>query len=802
MRVPLGWLAEWIELPASQQELTERLTLGGLEIEGIENTGPDLSALRVGHVLERKPHPKADRLSLCQVDLGDGEPLEIVCGAANVAAGQKVAVASAGAVLPDGTKLKRTKIRGVVSQGMICSAQELRLGEGHSGILVLDPETPVGVPLGTVLSAGQTVIDFEITPNRGDWASMLGIAREVRAHFGGSIHWPELDVLEGERETSTDISVEIDDAAGCYSYVARIVRGVRLGFSPGWLCEKLEAVGMRPINLVVDVTNLVLLELGQPLHAFDLGTLRGGVIRVRGAAAGEKIVTLDGTTRALVTDDLVIADAERAIAIAGVMGGAETEVREDTTDLLIESAHFDPSRVRRTARRLGLHTEASYRFERGVDREGIGRAADRCARLLAELAGGEISRGRVVARGGTFPATSEVVLDPERMNRLLGTSLSVEQVVALLARLEIRASLDGDGHLRCAIPSHRNDVHLPQDVIEEVARIYGYDRLPTTLPVCELSSATRPGSYLLSARVRDSLCASGLLETMTFPGFATADLDALGLPDDDSRRRTVQILNPITEHESQLCTSLVPALLRSTRQNLARQVDRVRLFELGRVFSPGEEGQLPDERIQVVAVITRGERRQLWEPREAAPLFFEARGIAERVLSDQAVSVEFRAGAGEPYLHPGASGQLVAAGRTIASVGELHPKVAHAFEIEEPCALLEIDLEAVEALPSKLPQYHEVSRQPAVRRDIAVLLTRDCPAGEVLAAIRKTGGAALVSVDLFDRYEGEGIPEDKVSMAVRLVFQRPDRTLEDAEIRRMTERVVQMLAHRFGGEQR
>ncbi len=421
MRVPLGWLSEWIELPASLQELTERLTLGGLEIEGVEHTGPDLSALRVGHVLERKPHPKADRLSLCQVDLGDGEPLEIVCGAANVAAGQKVAVASPGAVLPDGTKLKRAKIRGVVSQGMICSAQELGLGKDTTGILVLDPETPVGVPLGTVLPAGQTVIDFEITPNRGDWASMLGIAREVRAHFGESVHWPKLDAPEGQRETSADISVEIDDAAGCYSYVARIVRGVRLGSSPSWLCEKLEAAGMRPINLVVDVTNLVLLELGQPLHAFDLGTLRGGVIRVRSAKAGEKIVTLDGPTRALVTDDLVIADAERAVAIAGVMGGAETEVREDTTDLLIESAHFNPSRVRRTARRLGLHTEASYRFERGVDREGIGRAADPCARLLAELGGGEISRGRVLARGVTFPATSQVVLDPERMNRLLGT---------------------------------------------------------------------------------------------------------------------------------------------------------------------------------------------------------------------------------------------------------------------------------------------------------------------------------------------------------------------------------------------
>ena len=802
MRVSLGWLAEWIELPDSQQELEERLTLGGLEIEAVERTGPDLSALRVGHVLERKAHPKADRLSLCRVDLGDGEPVEIVCGAPNVAPGQKVAVASPATLLPDGTKLKRAKIRGIVSHGMICSARELALGDDESGILVLDPETPVGVPLSTVLPAGQTVIDFEITPNRGDWACMLGIAREVRAHFGGSVRLPPCEAPEEKRAAAQDIKVTIDDAEGCYLYVARIVRGVRMGLSPAWLCEKLEAAGMRPINLLVDITNLVLLELGQPLHAFDLHTLRGAEIRVRRARSGEKIVALDGQTRQLTPEDLVIADAERAVAIAGVMGGAETEVRENTTDVLIESAHFNPSWVRRSARRLGLPTEASYRFERGVDRNGIGRAADRAARLIAELAGGSVSRGRVETKGAEFPATQEVCADPERVNRILGTSLAIEEQVALLGRLDIRAELAGDGLLHCAIPSHRNDLHIPEDIVEEVARIHGYDRIPTTLPLGQLGGAARPRSYVLAERARDSLVACGLLETRSFPGMSNADLDALRLAEDDPRRHSVEILNPLVEDASQLATTLLPSLLRAARQNLARQLDRVRLFELGHVFLAAGQGKLPHEPTQVAALLTRGERRSLWAPREPPPLFFEARGIAERVLADLGAGARFESGAPQPYLHPAVAGRLLIGDRVLASVGELHPEVARAYEIDRPCALFEIDLAAVEALRERTAQYREVSRQPSVRRDIAVILARDCPAGEVLDAISKTGGESLVSVELFDRYGGEGIPEGKISLAVRLVFQRADRTLKDSEVKRSMERVVQMLAHRFGGELR
>jgi phenylalanyl-tRNA synthetase beta chain len=752
MRVPLGWLSEWIDLPGSVEELEERLTMGGLEIEETLRTGPDLSRLRVGHVTEHARHPDADRLSVCRVDLGDGEPLEIVCGAPNVAAGQKVAVATHGTLLPGGGRVKRAKIRGVRSEGMICSDQEMGLGDEHEGIRVLAPDAPVGAPLGDVLRCGETVFDVAITPNRGDWVSMLGIAREVRAHFGGEICTPPTEVPEGERLASEDIRVEIDDRAGCHRYVSRVVRGVKLGPSPEWLRARLEAAGLRSINSVVDVTNLVLLEFGQPLHAFDLAKLRGGVVRVRAAEEGEEIVTLDGQTRKLSSEDLVIADAEGAIAIAGVMGGLESEVGEDTTEVLIESAHFQPSRVRRTARRLGLQSDASYRFERGVDREGAGRAAARAARLIQELAGGTVSKGEVEALGEPPPVTGKIRFDPSRANRLLGTEIPSEEMVELLSRLDIEATRDEDGSLTCSPPSYRNDLHLPADLIEEIARLHGYDRIPSTLPEGAFAGVEMPPRRRLMLEVSQSLEGSGLTEIMTFPAARPEDPDALQLAADDPRRRAVELLNPIQSTDSVLRTTLVPSLLRATQANLRRQVERLRLFEVSRVFLAREADDLPEEPLQAVAVLSDAGEASLWES-SSVPVFFQAKGVGERLLADVRCPWSFRAGTSEPYLHPGAAGEFWIGEESVAVVGELHPETAARFEVEAPTALLAVDLEALGRIPRRDPQYREVSYHPSVRRDLAVVLDRTTQAGEVLEAIRKTGGAALTSVDVFDRWE-------------------------------------------------
>jgi phenylalanyl-tRNA synthetase beta chain len=800
MRLPLEWLAEWIDLPP-EAELVDRLEMGGFEDVLVVRTGPDLSAIRVGCVLERRAHPNADRLSLCRVDLGSGEPIEVVCGAPNVAAGQKVAVALPGTRLPGGTELRRAKIRGVVSNGMICSARELGLGSEHAGILVLDPQARVGAPLPEAIGAPPGILELGITPNRGDAASLLGVAREVRALFGGEIRIPETAPPERGAPAAASVRVRIEAPEACHRYVGRVVRGVRVGESPARVRSRLEAAGLRSINNVVDATNLVLLELGQPLHAFDLGGLAGGEVRVRWAAPGEKLETLDGLLRELDPRDLVIADALRPVALAGVMGGAGSEVTAETRSVLIESAHFDPGAVRLAARRHALRTEASYRFERGVDRAGVGRAADRVARLLAELAGGEVAPGRVEAVGGPPAVVAEVRLEVARANRLLGTALDAAAMRACLERAGI-ACREEDGVLVGAIPSHRNDLAIEEDLIEEVARIHGYDRIPATDPVAALVPGRVPPGWELAERARDALAAAGLCEAISFPFLSPQDLEKLGLAPPDPRARALHLQNPIREEEPCLRTSLLPSLLGLVRQNLARQAEAVRLFEVARVFLPGPPGELPREPLQAAAVVTAPSSPRLWEPRPGPPLFFRLKGVAESLFAALGYRLETTPGSPPPFLHPGAAVALRVGGRVIGALGELHPEVATRFEIEAACALFELDLGALAAIQAARASYREVSRFPLVRRDLALTVDRGCPAGDLLAAIRESGGPDLGAAELFDRYEGPGVPEGRPSLAFHLVFQRADRTLTDDEVAAALERIVRRLDERFGAKLR
>jgi phenylalanyl-tRNA synthetase beta chain len=810
MRVPLGWLAEWIELPASVDALVDRLTEAGLEVEEILRTGPDLSGVRVGQVLERARHADADRLSVCRVDIGGGESLEIVCGAPNVAAGQKVAVAVAGTELPGGLRIKKSKIRGVVSSGMICSARELGLAEDAgairpgadaAGILVLDPAAPVGAPLPSVLPTGETVLDVEITPNRGDWVSLLGMAREVRASFGGTLRMPETQPPETGAPVEAAIRISVEDRAGCARYVARVVRGVRVGPSPAWLAKRIEAAGFRSVNNVVDVTNLVMLELGQPLHAFDLAKLRGGLVRVRAAEPGEKIRTLDGHLRELARGDLMIADAEGAIAVAGVMGGAESEVGEHTRDLLLESAYFEPARVRRTARRLGLASDASYRFERGVDPDGQRRAVDRAARLIAEVAGGEVAPGAVEASGDPVPPAEPIALAPARVNRLLGTSLAPGEIQALLERVEVACDAPPGGALRCRPPRHRPDLRIAADLVEEVARIHGYDRIPSTLPGGAIEGVSFPPRRATREAVRSALVAAGLSELMTLPFVGSDDVEALRLAEGDPRRRSVRVVNPMQAERPWLRTQLVSSLLRAAQLNRARQVGELRCFELARVFRAGEPGALPDEPIEAVALLAPGEAATLWA-KQRPPVFFEAKGVAERLLGELGVAARFAGGEVEPFLHPGAAGEFRVGRRRAVTVGELHPELRARFELDGPIALVSVDVDALDGAEREPARVKEPSRFPSVERDLAVLLAAEVAAGEVAEALREAGGASLQSVAIFDRFAGPGVPQGKVSVAFRLRFQRPDRTLTEAEVSEATERAIAMLARRFGGELR
>jgi phenylalanyl-tRNA synthetase beta chain len=810
MRLPLSWLAEFIALP-DERALADRLAMAGFEDVLVEGLGPDLSAIAVGRVDACEPHPNADRLRVCRVDVGDGALRTIVCGAANVAAGQKVAVALPGTALPDGTAIKKAKLRGVVSEGMICSRRELALAEqpGDAGIWVLDPGARVGAALPDAVAVGERVLELGLTPNRGDAASLLGVAREVRALFGGALQLPPVDVAESGAPAAESIRISIEARDGCYHYAARIVRGVQVGPSPPPLRARLEAAGFRSINNVVDATNAVMLELGQPLHAFDLAALAGGEIRVRRAAPGETIATLDGQTRELAASDLVIADARHPVAIAGVMGGAASEVGDATRDVLIESAHFQPTSVRLAARRHGLHSEASYRFERGVDAAGIRRAADRAARLIAELAGGQVAPGAVEARGDSAPRPARIALRVEKTNRLLGLSLSLAEVAALLERVGVAVRSAGEGVLECEAPSHRNDIAVHQDLSEEVARLYGYENIPTTLPIAQLTPARIPERHRIADRARDLLAAAGLVEVMTFPFVSERDIAALQLADDDPRRHARRLRNPINDSEPVLRTSLVPSLLRLVRQNLSRQLPAAALFEVASVFwpvpdqpiGPGEEA-LPREPLWACAAVADGREPSLWAGRDRAPAFFRAKGIAEKALSGLGYVASLRRSESTPYLHPGASLELWVGESGVGSVGELHPRVAAEFGIDLPHAIFELNLSALLAVKKREFSFREVSREPSVRRDLAVLVDRTQPAGALAEEIRKVGGPDLVSVEIFDRYEGRGVPEGRVSLAFRLVFQRADRTLTDAEVNGVTERLRAALAERFGAELR
>jgi phenylalanyl-tRNA synthetase beta chain len=513
-------------------------------------------------------------------------------------------------------------------------------------------------------------------------------------------------------------------------------------------------------------------------------------------------MTLDGVERKLDPSDLLITDGSRPIALAGVMGGADSEVSDATCDVLLESAHFHPSSVRLTARRHALHSEASYRFERGVDGEGIVRAADRAATLLAELAAGQVAPGHAEARGEAPERPGQVTVDVVRSNRLLGTEISREEAASLLERVGIVSREAGATALLCEVPSHRNDIWLHQDLTEEIIRIYGYENIPTTMPTGVLVPAVPPPRWTLAERAKDALAAAGFAETFSMPFVSEAELTALGFPEDDPRSQALRLRNPIQEQDGLLRTTLIPTLLRLAHQNLSRQRERIRLFEVTQVFLSGGEGEDPQEPLSAAAVLAGETDPHLWGHSTPPPVFFEARGAAERLLSALGYVASLRRGKSPPHLHPGAHAEILLGKRSIGQVGELHPSVAAAFEIDVPCAIIELNLSAVLAEKKRENQFREVSREPAVQRDAAYLVGTDQEAGSVLAAIRKAGGSDLISVDIFDRYEGKGVPEGRVSLAFRVVFQRADRTLTDAEVSKSMDRIHRTMSDRFGAELR
>ena len=761
MRVPLSWLRDYVPIDMRVGELSDRLDVSTAVVAAIEEKGvPDedgnLGRFRVGKVLEAGKHPNADRLQLCRVDVGEAEPAQIVCGAWNFGAGATVAVALPGAVLPDGLQLERRELRGAVSEGMILSERELELGTDHTGIIVLEEGEP-GTPLADLLPLRDVVLDLEITGNRPDLLSVYGIAREVATLYRLDLAPPpgrDPDPVGDEQ-----VDVRIEDFDGCPRYIGRLFRDVRVGASPAWLRARLSAAGVRPISNVVDVTNYVMLGLGNPLHAFDHDTLAGGRIVVRRARPSEKLRTLDGVERALEPTDLMIADAERSVALAGIMGGEETEIGERTTNVLLEAANFEPTSLWRTSERLRLRTEGSNRWEKGVDPYLAAQAAAWASELIVGLTGARFV-GHTDAKG-ELPEPPVVSFRPDRASASIGLEIPAEEQEEILARLGLERR---DGSYR--VPTWRaRDLRREVDLIEEVAR-FKLDDVPFTLPLRREMEGQLTPAQRVRRRVEDSLAALGFSEVYT-PSLREQDDDpeALRLPE------------PITVELAVLRTELLPSLVEVARRNAEVGNERVSLFEIARVYLPRGAGELPEERLHVAAFAEGG--------------FFTAKGAAEALLRGLHAATTWERGE-HRLLHPGKTARTA-----LGIVGELHPAV-----LEGSWSAFELDLDALTAATREPVQYEDVVTYPAVKQDLAFVVDEAVTAAELMTAAREAGGPELRSLRVFDVYHGEQIGAGKKSLAFRVEFQSQERTLSDEDAAALRERIVTELAQRFGAELR
>jgi len=810
MRVSLKWLKDLVDIDLSVAALCDRLDMTGTKVEVVRSLGEALEGVVVGQVLAREPHPDADKLSYCSVDVGDATPRKIVCGASNFSQGDKVPVALVGATLPGGMTIKRAKLRGVESEGMMCSAAELGAAGDASGLLILPEDAPVGMAYAQYAGIGDTVIELEVTPNRPDCLSMVGVAREVGAVTGKCFREPRISVLENGTTPAADlVSVTIEDPALCPRYTARVIRNVKIGPSPEWLVERVTAAGARSINNVVDITNYVMFELGQPLHAFDLGTIAiedgKSAIVVRPAREGERLTTLDGQDRALTPDTLVIADPSGPVALAGVMGGDATEVADSSTDILLEAAVFDRASVSKTSRRLGLISEASLRFERGVDPELAARASDRAAGLLAELAGGEVAVGIV----DVYPEKARpgrITLRVARMNEFLGISLKSREVMDILGALGLFAELQ-EGDLVVTVPTFRPDLLREVDLYEEVVRVWGMERVPSTLPGGRERVGTLTPLQRRRDRIGEALRSAGLNEHIGLQFADPTDMERLGWalgPDEVP----VDLLNPMSEEQAQMRWTLSAGLLRTVSYNQRMGVSDVHLYELGNVFwtSPGRK--LPKERMTVAGVIAGSWQRGEWNT-AATPLgFFDGKGVLETLMDEIDIS-RWRVRASKHlWLQPGRSADVIVNGDVVGWIGEISPPALDAYEVIGPVTMFELNVKTLAKASAAEIRYHEIPRYPAAGLDVALLVDADVTAERVLEAIRSAGGGLLESVRLFDVYQDladaseRRLPEGKKSLAFSLTYRAADRTLTDEEVRPAHERLVRKVCKAVGAEVR
>ena len=789
MKFNESWLREHVAVEADRDALCAALTAIGLEVEGVEPIGGELPGVIVAELVEAVRHPEADRLQVCKVAIGGGEFVQIVCGAPNARAGLKAPLATVGAVLPGGLAIKPAKLRGVESFGMLCSAKELGIDPDASGLLELPADAPVGTALSAILGLPDARIELKLTPNRADCFSIRGIAFDVAAALGAQVR--AFDAAPVAATSTATLPVELHAGADAPRYCGRVIEGLNPNAtSPSWLTEKLKRCGLRPISPLVDITNLVMLELGQPMHAFDADTLNGP-IGVRHGRAGESLKLLDERDAAIDAGFLVITDADKPVALAGVMGGFDTRVTDATTRVFLESAHFAPSAIIGRARKLGMHTDASHRFERGVDPELPRVALEYATKLVLDILGGNAGPVVEAVREADLPQRAPVTLRRERLARVLGQRIDDAEVARIFVALGMHIEVFGsdanagtddanavakDAGWRITPPARRFDIAIEEDLIEEVARIHGYDAVPAALPAGEIPLADHTETKQPEAFLRRQLAARGFHEAINFAFVDAGLLQRWGLDD-----RAVALLNPLASDLGTMRTALLPGLIEAIRRNLARQQTRVRLFEIGRVFhAPATAGAAPVETRRIAFAATGSAKPEQWIAAARPVDFYDLKGDLEALAGPAASPLAFVPASGVPWLHPGRSAAVSLAGETLGVVGHLHPALIKALDLDGEVVVAELDLGRLEA--RAVPKAGELSRFPSVRRDLAVLVAEDRPWADLEASLRSALGGLLREVTVFDRYAGKGLETGVKSLAMGLILQDVSRTLTDSDV--------------------
>jgi len=800
MQVSLRWLRDYVDITMSPEELADKLTMAGLEVDAITEVSPGFSDVVVAKILAMSPHPKSDKLWLCQVTTGE-HTVPVVCGAPNMKPGDVVPLAKVGATIPGGYTIKSSRLRGELSEGMLCSDEELGIGEDATGLMILPDTLPLGEDLAKALDLMDVTFDIGVTPNRADCLSIIGIAREIAAITGQKLRYPTIEFSEGNEDIRNLTSVQILNSDLCPRYTCRMIKNVTIKPSPSWMRLRLEAVGLRAINNAVDVTNFVMMEFGQPLHAFDFRYLEEGRIVVRGSEEGEEFISLDGKSRILTADTLMICDGVKPVAVAGIMGGLNSEVVDDTDTVLLESAYFKPSSIRKSSRRLGMGTDAAFRFERGIDPDGVLRALDRAAQLLAELSGGTIVRECVDEYPRKIATARNIPLRVHAVNEILGTTITGSEMKTILEGLEMDVEEGSEGIYSVTPPSFRVDIAREIDLTEEVSRLYGYDNIALSLPVIPAGSDVKSAKEKLTDWVKTILNGYGYSEVINYSFTSPESAVMLGFGEDDAARSFVRIRNPLTEDSSVMRTGLVYGLLETMRKNVNVGNTDLKIFETGKVFIGRNEGELPIETERLALLLTGRRYDDLWHFKEVEADFFDLKGCIENLLHALGIHEQrFTTDVDVTFLHPGRSCSVMAGTRRLGILGELHPDVRTTMDIEPRVIVCELELPALLELVTDNVIYREIPRVPAVSRDVAFVVAKEVTSEMILSPALQKSEELLETIDVFDVYEGKGVPEGMKSIAVRFTYRSSKRTLTDTEVSEVHDTLVKTIVQATGAK--